>query len=64
MAIKMQAYMARNMPQMMQPSPEQQKVIQIQMLNHMRNEFASEPDLAPQIDLLKTQLEEAKLTPI
>jgi hypothetical protein len=64
MAVKMQAYMMRNMPQMMQPSPEQQRTIQLQMLAHMRNEFASEPDLAPQIDQLRAQLEEGKLTPI
>lgn len=46
----MQAHMMKNMPQMMQPSPEQQRNIQLQMLTHMRREFAAEPDLAPQID--------------
>ena len=34
--MKMQAHMQRNMPQMMQPSAEQQKVIQLQMLGHMK----------------------------
>ena len=50
MAMKMQAHMMKNMPQMMQPSPEQQRVIQLQMLTHMKNEFSAEPDLAPQIE--------------
>ena len=50
MAMKMQAHMMKNMPQMMQPSPEQQRVIQLQMLTHMKNEFSSEPDLAPQME--------------
>jgi hypothetical protein len=36
MAMKMQAHMARNMPQMMMPSPDQQKAIQLQMLAHMK----------------------------
>lgn len=53
-ALKMQAHMMKNMPQMQmqmqQPSPEQQRTIQLQMLTHMKREFASEPDLAPQID--------------
>ena len=35
-AMKMQAHMAKNMPQMMMPSPEQQKNIQLQMLAHMK----------------------------
>jgi len=48
-AMKMQAHMMKNMPQMMQPSPEQQRMIQLQMLAHMQKEFASEPDLATQI---------------
>lgn len=34
--MKMQAHMARNMPQMMMPSPEQQRTIQLQMLAHMK----------------------------
>ena len=50
MAMKMQAHMMKNMPQMTQPSPEQQRVIQLQMLTHMKNEFSAEPDLAPQIE--------------
>jgi len=50
MAMKMQAHMMKNMPQMMQPSPEQQRTIQLQMLTHMKNEFSSEPDLFPQIE--------------
>jgi hypothetical protein len=45
----MQTYMMKNMPQMMQPSPEQQRIIQLQMLAHMKKELASEPDLATQI---------------
>lgn len=35
MAMKMQAHMARNMPQMM-PSPDQQRNIQLQMMAHMK----------------------------
>lgn len=42
MALKMQAHMAKNMPQMMQPSLDQQKNIQLQMLAHMKKEFASD----------------------
>lgn len=64
MAMKMQAHMMKNMPQMMQPSADQQRTIQLQMLTHMRNEFASEPDLAPQIDQLHAQLSSSQLTPI
>jgi hypothetical protein len=63
-ALKMQAHMMKSMPQMMQPSPDQQRTIQLQMLTHMRKEFASEPDLAPQIEELHTQLSENKLTAI
>lgn len=37
LAMKMQAHMMKNMPQMMmQPNPEQQRTIQLQMLTHMR----------------------------
>jgi hypothetical protein len=66
MALKMQAYMMRNNPQMMQmqPSVEQQRTIQLQMLAHMKNEFTAEPDLAPQIEQLHTQLTNNQLTPI
>jgi hypothetical protein len=39
--MKMQAHMMKNMPQMPLPSPEQQKAIQLQMLAHMKREFAS-----------------------
>ena len=37
-ALKMQAHMMRNMPQMQMgmPSPDQQRTIQLQMLGHMR----------------------------
>ena len=35
MAMKMQAHMMRNMPQMM-PSADQQKTIQLQMMAHMK----------------------------
>lgn len=48
-AMKMQAYMMKNMPQMMQPSPEQQRIIQLQMLAHIKKELTSEPDLVAQI---------------
>jgi hypothetical protein len=46
---KMQAHMMRNMPQMAMPSPDQQRVIQLQMLNHMKREFVNEPDLGQQV---------------
>ena len=36
LAMKMQAHMMKNNPQMMQPSADQQKSIQLQMLNHMK----------------------------
>ena len=35
-AMKVQAHMMKSNPQMMQPSAEQQKSIQLQMLNHMK----------------------------
>jgi hypothetical protein len=43
LAMKMQAHVMKNMPQMMmgQPSTEQQRTIQLQMLAHMKKEFAS-----------------------
>ena len=50
--MKMQAHMMKNMPQMMmqnQPSQDQQRAIQLQMLSHMKKEFAAESDLATQI---------------
>ena len=48
--MKMQAYMMKNMPQMMQqPSPDQQRSIQLQMLTHMKKEFTNEVDLAAKI---------------
>ena len=47
LAMKMQAHMMKNMPQMM-PSTEQQKAIQLQMLGHMKRELANEPQLAKQ----------------
>lgn len=50
-AMKMQAHMAKNMPQMM-PSPDQQKAIQLQMLAHMKKEFANDPDLFPKFNEL------------
>jgi len=42
-AMKMQTHMMKNMPQMMmqQPSPDQQRSIQLQMLTHMKKEFAN-----------------------
>lgn len=70
LVVKMQAYMMKNMPQMMQhqhqhqPSSDQQRTIQLQMLTHMKKEFAAEPDLAPQIEQLHHELSESKLTPI
>lgn len=51
-AQKMQAHMMRNMPpmgQMGMPSPDQQRVIQLQMLNHMKREFVNEPELGEQV---------------
>lgn len=45
MGMKMQAHMMRSMPQMPMPSPEQQRNMQLQMLGHMKREFASDPDL-------------------
>lgn len=63
-AMKMQAHMMRNMPQMPQPSAEQQKVIQLQMLAHMKKEFASDPDLQAKIVDLETKLQEGALAPI
>jgi hypothetical protein len=67
LGMKMQAHMMKNMPQMMmqqQPTTDQQRNIQLQMLTHMKKEFASEADLAPQIEELHTQLSESRLTPI
>ena len=44
-AMKLQAHMTKNMPQMMNPNFGQQKIIQTQMLAHMKKEFVSESDL-------------------
>lgn len=63
-AMKMQAHMMRNMAQMPQPSAEQQKAIQLQMLGHMKKEFASDPDLQAKIEDLETNLREGALAPI
>jgi len=41
--------MMRNMQQMPMPSPDQQRLIQLQMLNHMKREFVNEPDLGQQV---------------
>lgn len=47
MAAKMQAHMMKSGPpmHMQQPSQDQQRAIQLQMLGHMKKEFSSEPDL-------------------
>jgi hypothetical protein len=63
-AMKMQAHMAQNMPQMMMPSSEQQRSIQLQMLAHMKKNFANEPDLCTRIGDLEGKLKENSLTPI
>lgn len=42
-AIKLQAHMMKNCPQMM-PTIEQQKSIQLQMLAHMKRQLADKPD--------------------
>ena len=63
-AIKMQQHVIKNMPQMMQPSTDQQKTIQLQMLGHMRKEFESQPDLAEQIEAIAKDLQEDKVTAI
>lgn len=36
---KMQEHMMKNNPQMMQPNPQQQKIMQLQMLNHLYNQL-------------------------
>lgn len=60
----MQAHMAQNMPQMAAPSAEQQKAMQMQMLAHMKKEFASEEDLSLKFNELESKLKEGSLTPI
>lgn len=64
MAMKMQAHMMRNMPQMPMPSPEQQRNMQLQMLTHMKREFASDPDLEAKVGELETKLRDGSLSPI
>jgi len=60
----MQAHMSKNMPQMMQPSLEQQKTIQLQMLAHMKKEFASDEDLFGKVSDLESNLQQGKLNAI
>ena len=64
LALKMQAHMMKNNPQMMQPSPQQQKSIQLQMLAHMKKEFASDQDLFAKINELEEKLKGGSLTAI
>jgi hypothetical protein len=54
----------KTMPQFAAPSTDQQKTIQLQMLNHMRKEFESEPDLSNKIGELQKELAEGSVTPI
>lgn len=66
-AMRMQTHMARNNPQMMQASPqqqEQQRMMQLQMIGHMKKEFESEPDIYEKFTELENKLKEKKLTPI
>lgn len=62
--MKMQAHMAKNMPQMMAPSADQQRNMQMQMLAHMKREFATETDLLSKFNELESKLKEGELTPI
>ena len=64
LAMKMQAHMMKSNPQMMQPSPEQQKSIQLQMLAHMQKEFATDDDLLAKIVELEDKLKDGVLTAI
>lgn len=64
MAMKMQAHMMRSMPQMPMPTAEQQRNMQLQMLTHMKKEFASDPDLETKVVDLEAKLREGTLSPI
>ena len=44
--MKMQEYMAKNGPPAhMRPPPAQQKMVQLQMLAHLKVQFQSDPEL-------------------
>lgn len=43
--MKMQQHMMKNPPEHMKPSPEQQKMIQLQMLGHLKQQFRDNVEL-------------------
>lgn len=65
--MRLQQHMMKNNPHpmMAQPSTEQQKAIQLQMLAHMKRELAApQPEFAKRIEELETKLTAGDLTPI
>ena len=63
-ARKMQEHMMKHgPPQHMRPNPEQQKIIQLQMLGHMKTQFPEGSDIRDDIIRFENGLKEGTITP-